>query len=125
MPAHDPPRFSLRRRIRSFAYAFRGVRVLVRTQHNAWLHAAATACVISLGWRCALSRSEWFAVILAIGLVWAAEALNTAVEYLADELSMEQREGIRNAKDLAAGGVLLAAVAAAVVGAVVFVPHLR
>jgi diacylglycerol kinase (ATP) len=118
-------RFSLVRRIRSFAYAFRGIGLLVRSQHNAWVHAAATAGVLALGWRCALSRLEWLAVVLAIGLVWAAEALNTAIEYLADEVSRERREGIRNAKDVAAGGVLLAAIAAAIVGALVFVPHLR
>jgi diacylglycerol kinase (ATP) len=109
----------------SFRHASRGIAVLLRTQHNARLHLAATAAVVALGFFLAISRSEWLAVILAIGLVWTAEALNTAVEFLADEVSLERRKLIGKAKDVGASGVLLATASAMAVGAVVFVPHIR
>ena len=62
-------------------------------------------------------------IVLAIGSVFTAEALNTALEFLADEVSEEQRERIRKAKDVGAGAVLLAAIAAALVGGLVLIPH--
>jgi diacylglycerol kinase (ATP) len=117
--------FSIRSRMGSFRHAFRGFATLLRTQHNAWLHLAATAAVVALGVFLAISRSEWLAIILAIGMVWTAEALNTAVEFLADEVSLERRKLIGNAKDVGAAGVLVAAASALVVGAVVFVPYIR
>jgi diacylglycerol kinase (ATP) len=97
---------------------------LARTQHNAWIHLAATAVVIAAGAVCALSRWEWAWLILAIGLVLAAEAMNTAVEALADALSPEFNEGVGRAKDVAAAAVLILAIAAALIGALVFLPHL-
>jgi diacylglycerol kinase (ATP) len=60
---------------------------------------------------------------LAMGMVWAAEALNTAIEYLSDHVCTEHHERIGRVKDLAAGGVLLAAIAAMVVGGIVFLPR--
>jgi diacylglycerol kinase len=62
-------------------------------------------------------------LVFAIGFVWVAEALNTAIEFLGDEVSQEQRERIGQAKDVGAAGVLLAAITAAIIGALVFVPH--
>jgi diacylglycerol kinase len=117
--------FSIRSRIESFRHAFRGVATLLCTQHNAWLHLAATAAVVVLGVVLAIGRSDWLAVILAIGLVWTAEALNTAVEFLANEVSLEKRELIGHAKDLGAAGVLVASVSALLIGIVVFVPYIR
>jgi diacylglycerol kinase len=71
-----------------------------------------------------VTRWEWCALVFAIGLVWTVEALNTALEFLADEVSQEHRELIGKAKDAGAGGVLLASITAAIIGAVVFIPHL-
>ncbi|MEJ0000840.1 MAG: diacylglycerol kinase family protein [Verrucomicrobiota bacterium] len=116
--------FRFSERAFSFRHALRGIALVVRTQHNAWIHLAATAGVIGAGLGLRVSRGEWLALALAIGLVWTAEALNTAIEFLADEVSLEKRERIGNAKDAGAAGVLLASIAAAVVGLVVFVPHL-
>ena len=113
-----------RRRGRSFGHAAQGLRTLVATQPNARLHAVATVGVVAAGVACGLERWEWVAVVLATGSVWLAEALNTAVEFLADEVSLERRERIGRAKDVADAGVLAAALAAAVVGLVVFGPHL-
>ena len=86
---------------------------MIGSQHNAWIHLGATVGVL-----------EWCAVVLAIGAVWSAEAINTGLEFLADEVSGAPRELIGKAKDLGAAGVLLSSVAAAVVGALVFGPRL-
>ena len=113
-----------RRRRRSFGHALRGGRTLVATQPNARVHAAATVAVAALGVALGIDRLEWVAVAVAMAMVWLAEALNTAVEFLADEVTLERRERIGQAKDVAAFGVLAAAVGAATVGVLVFAPRL-
>jgi diacylglycerol kinase (ATP) len=115
--------FNFRERASSFRHAWRGIGLVIRSQHNAWIHLLATALVLVAGLLTVLSRLEWCALVFAIGLVWTAEALNTALEFLADELSAEKRELIGKAKDAGAGGVLLASITAAVIGLIVFVPH--
>jgi diacylglycerol kinase (ATP) len=117
--------FSVRSRIGSFRHAFRGVATLLRTQHNAWLHLAATVIVVVFGVFLGISRLDWIAVILAIGIVWSAEALNTSIEFLADEVSLDKRELIGQAKDLGAAGVLVASIAAFLTGLFVFIPYIR
>jgi len=111
-------------RLRSFRYAWRGIVYLVRTQGNARLHLASTILVVILGFVLHVTRGEWCLLALASGMVWAAEALNSALEYLADHVTMEHHERIGRVKDMAAGGVLLAAIAAAIIGGVVFIPKL-
>jgi len=115
--------FSVLKRLHSFRHAFRGVRYLAVSQHNAWIHSAATIIVIALGFALRVSRTDWLWLTVAIAFVWMAEAFNTAIEVLADEVSQEHRLRIGRAKDVAAGGVLLAAMGAAVIGAMVFLPH--
>jgi undecaprenol kinase/diacylglycerol kinase (ATP) len=114
----------LKSRIRSFRCAIRGILTLVATQPHARIHLLATFIVTAAGLRFHLRRWEWVAVLLCIGMVWMAEALNTALEFLADEISPEYRERIGRAKDTAAGGVLIAAVVSAIVAALVFMNHL-
>lgn len=114
----------VRRRLQSFGYAFAGILTLLRTQANARIHALATAVVVLLGWRTGLTREEWLPLVSAIALVWVAEALNTGIEFLADAAVPDHHELIKHAKDVAAAGVLLAAVAALVTGGLVFGPHL-
>lgn len=116
--------FRVEDRLKSFQHAFRGVGLVVRSQPNAWIHAAATVGVVALGWWTRLAAWEWCALVLAIGLVWVAEALNTALEFLADEVSLEKRELIGKAKDVGAAAVLLAAITSVVIGLLVFLPHL-
>jgi len=113
-----------RARINSFRYAWRGIAALILTQGNALVHLAATLGVILAGFYFHVSASEWLALILAISSVWTAEGLNTAIEALADRITTEHDPLIGRAKDVAAGAVLLAAIAAAVVGAIVFGPRL-
>lgn len=110
--------------MKAFGFALRGLKVLVRTQANARIHLAATVVVIVAGFACKLSWGEWVAVAAAIGLVWTAEALNTAIEAVVDLVSPEHHELAGRAKDVAAGGVLCAAVTAVIIGALVFGPHL-
>ena len=116
--------FSLSERVRSFAHAFRGIGTVIATQHNAWIHLLATVVVVVLGFFVHLERMEWCIIVFAIALVWITEAVNTAIEFLADEVTLERREGIGRAKDVGAGAVLLAAIASVVMGAIIFVPHL-
>ena len=116
--------FSLTERARSFAHAFRGIGTVIATQHNAWIHLGATLGAVGLGFLVRLDRVEWCVIVWAIALVWITEAVNTAIEFLADEVTRERREGIGRAKDVAAGAVLLAAIASLIMGAIIFVPHL-
>ena len=120
----EVPQFSVAARARSFRYAARGVVALLRSQHNAWIHAAASVAVVGLGLFVGLSRLEWCLVVLVMTAVWTAEAVNTALEALCDVASPDLHPLVERAKDIAAGAVLLTAVGAAVVGVLVFGPHL-
>lgn len=111
-------------RIRSFRYAGRGIVLTLRTQHNAWIHAVATVAVVAAGLALRIDRREWCVIVLACAAVWTAEALNTAFEFLADATTKEFHPVIGQAKDVAAGAVLLTAIGAVVVGILVFGPHL-
>jgi diacylglycerol kinase (ATP) len=113
----------MHKRIRSFRYAINGIRELMATQPNARIHFAASALVISAGIFFSISALEWAALALAMGLVWAMEALNTALEYTLDRLHPERHPHIGKAKDLAAGAVLLASCSALGVGIAVFGPR--
>lgn len=113
----------VKKRIESFGHAFRGLSTLVQTQSNARIHLAATVSVICLGLFLGVSVIEWAVLALACGLVWAAEAINTAVEFLADRVAPEKHELVRRAKDTAAAGVLAASIAAAAAGLLIFLPY--
>ena len=97
---------------------------MLRSQHNAWLHAVASCCVLIVGGLCLLSAREWCWLVLAIMAVWTAEALNTALEFLADVASPEFHPLVGRAKDVAAGGVLIAACGSVVIALLVMGPHL-
>jgi diacylglycerol kinase (ATP) len=117
-------RFSTRARLRSFVFAGRGLRTIFVSQHNARIHAAATLAVLAAGVALRVSRVEWLFLILATALVWMAEALNTALEFLCDVASPEFHPLVEKAKDVAAGAVLISALGAALVGLLIFVPRL-
>ena len=111
-------------RVRSFKCAFKGMRVMIATQHNAWLHAIATVLVIGFGLVFRLSTAEWSVLVLAMMSVWTSEALNTAFEFLTDVASPEFHPLAEKAKDVAAGAVLIAAIGSEAVGLLIFGPHL-
>jgi diacylglycerol kinase len=92
-------------------------------QHNAWIHGAVTLIVLATGFLFRVSAADWCWIILAISIVWTAEALNTAFEFLADASSPEFHPLIRDAKDVAAGAVLCTALAASIIGIVILWPY--
>ena len=113
-----------RRLWQSFADAGRGILAVARSERNFCIHLVVLLIVIVAGLILGLSGGEWLAVVLCAGLVLAAEVFNTAIEYLADAVHPEADLGIRNAKDASAGAVLIAVVAAVIVGAIIFLPKL-
>ncbi|MCB1070770.1 MAG: diacylglycerol kinase family protein [Kiritimatiellae bacterium] len=115
--------FTFTGRLRSFRHAFAGLWTMLRSQHNAWIHAGATVAVVAGGWFWNLSNPEWCWLVLAILSVWTAEALNTAFEFLADVASPTFHPLVKQAKDVAAGAVLIAVLGAVVIGLLVFGPH--
>jgi diacylglycerol kinase (ATP) len=96
---------------------------MISSQHNAWIHAIATVVVVILSVYFGLTRTEWCWIILAIISVWTAEALNTAFEFLTDVASPGIHPLAEKAKDVAAGAVLIAAIGSALIGLLVFGPH--
>lgn len=110
-------------RIRSIRCAFVGVWVMLSSQHNAWIHAAASLLVVVAGLYFGLTAAEWCWIILSVISVWTAEALNTAFEFLTDVASPEFHPLAGKAKDVAAGAVLITAFGAVLIGLVVFAPY--
>ena len=116
-------RFSLNSRLLSFKFAFRGIGALLKNEHNARIHLIAALLAITSGFIFKIKAIEWLVLIIAIGLVFVTELLNTALESLADIVEPELNEKIRNAKDYAAGAVLVSAVISVVLAAIIFVPR--
>jgi diacylglycerol kinase (ATP) len=116
--------FSIAARVRSFGHAVRGLGVLLRSEHNARIHALATAAVCGLGAALGLPRGDWLWLAAAIAAVWAAEALNSALEALADAVHPAPHPLVGRAKDLGAAAVLIVALGAAAIGLLVLGPPL-
>jgi diacylglycerol kinase len=111
-------------RLGSFRYAIHGIVLTVQSQHNAWIHLGVSLAVIIAGFYVGLEINGWLWLITAITLVWAMEALNTAVERLADAAVPEIHPLIGQAKDASAGAVLIAVLAAVLIGLLVLGPPL-
>ncbi len=109
---------------RSFRHALSGLVFMFQSQANARIHLAAAIFVGAAGVFFGLERGEWLWIALAIGLVWAAEAMNTAFEFLCDVVSPTHSEAVRRAKDIAAGAVVITAVVAVIIGTVIFLPYI-
>ncbi len=123
-PGDKAKPFSWKARGQSFGFAWAGILRFFRAEHNAWLHLAATVVVIVLGFLLHISRTEAIALVFAIALVWIAEMINTAIEKTMDLLMPEVHPKVKVIKDVAAGAVLIAAIAAATVGGIIFIPKL-
>jgi diacylglycerol kinase (ATP) len=115
--------FQFTGRVRSVRHAIAGILRMMRCQHNAWIHATATLLVLAAAFLLRVSAGDWCWIILTISIVWTAEALNTAFEFLADAASPEFHPLVRDAKDVAAGAVLLTAIAAGIIGTIIFWPY--
>lgn len=116
-------KITVRARVKSFRYAFVGIWTMISSQHNAWIHAAATLAVIIAGAYFGLTKAEWCWIILAVTSVWTAETVNTALEFLVDLVSPEYNPIAGKVKDVAAGAVLITAIGAALIGLVVIGPY--
>ena len=121
---NDNKNFSLVKRAQSFTHAGRGIRIFLKSTHNAWIHVFVFICVLVAGFMLGISHSDWIAIILASGLVFVAEAINTAIEIDIDLTSPTYHPYARDTKDVAAGAVLIASIMACIVGLIVFIPYL-
>ena len=116
--------FSISKRFKSFGYAFNGLKILIREEHNSRIHILAAMAAVIAGLFFQLSAIEWVAIVLAIGWVIALEIINSAIENLSDFVSPGQNEMIKKIKDLSAAGVLVGAITAVIIGLIVFVPKI-
>jgi len=112
-----------RRLVNSFRWAATGVRHVIATEQNMRLHCIGGLAVFGAAAYFQVSRAEWCVLILCVTMVLATECVNSALERLADRVSMEDHFLIRHAKDASAGGVLIVTLGAAAVGAVIFLPR--
>lgn len=116
--------FSVVKRAKSFVYAGNGIRVFLKTTHNAWLHIAAAIVAIYLGFHLHITTTEWLFLVLSIGFVMVAECFNTAIEFDIDLTSPEYHPYAKYTKDVAAGAVLLASITALCIGLIIFLPKI-
>ncbi len=109
--------------IAAFRNAGRGLAEAVRTERNVRIDAAAAVLVVVLGFAFRIDAPSWLAIVICIGMMFALETVNTAIEAVVDLASPGYHELARKAKDCAAGAALAGALASVVVGLVVFVPR--
>lgn len=111
-------------RLSSFKFAFNGLKVLLKEEHNARLHVLAGLCAVIFGIVFSISALEWILVTMLIGFVFAMEILNTSIENIADYVSPDHHEKIGIIKDLGAAAVLIASFTALIVGGIIFIPKM-
>ncbi len=114
----------MKKRIKSFQYAFNGLRILFYEEPNARIHLAAAVLALIAGLILKISVTEWIIVLSCITLVFVCEIINTAIENLCDFVSPEKHELIKKSKDLAAAAVLIAALFATIIGVIIFIPKI-
>ncbi|MES2982198.1 MAG: diacylglycerol kinase family protein [Verrucomicrobiota bacterium] len=114
----------MKSRIESFRHALRGCRTLLATQPHGRFHVVAGLAVFGVACLCRVTATEWALLILCIMAVWIAEAINTAIEFLADEVSLDWRERIKHAKDISAFAVLIAATGSTMIGIIILFPYI-
>lgn len=117
-------KFSISKRIKSFGFAFNGLKILIREEHNSRIHLFAICCVVIGGLILRISSTEWIAVVFASGFVVVMEIVNSAIENISDFISPEKHEMIKKIKDLSAAAVLIAALTAVITGLIIFAPKI-
>lgn len=117
-------KYDLKKQIRSFGYAWQGIKCCVGKEQNLSFHLIAAAAVVIAGFYFDITQTEWLMIILCIGMVITAELFNTAIEKLVDRVSPERNPIAGQVKDIAAGAVLVCAAAAAIIGLIIFIPYL-
>ena len=119
-----PHPLSLRGKLLAFRYAWQGIAFMLRTQPNAWFQIGIAIVVTAVGLAMGLTAGEWCAAVLAMAGVWVAEALNTAIEAVVDLASPERHPLAGQAKDVAAGAVLISALGSIAIACLVFGPRI-
>jgi len=120
----NPDKFSIRKRIQSFKYAFNGLWFVLRHEHNFRIHLLTAVVAVLAGFYFDVTTMEWLAIVIIIALVLSLEIINSAIEKLADVVSPEKNEQIKVIKDMTAAAVLLVAMASLVVAALIFIPKM-
>ena len=116
--------FSISKRLKSFKYAFEGLKYLIKHEHNTWIHLVATILVIIFSILFEISKLEWIAIALCVAMVWITEGINTAIEKLCDMYSRDYNEQIKTVKDITAAVVLIAATIAVCIAVIIFIPRI-
>jgi len=116
--------FSILRRIQSFGFACNGLRILLKEEHNAWIHSISAIVAIIAGLFFQITTFEWVSIIFSIGFVICSELINTAIENMCDHITLEKHDTIKKIKDLSAASVFISAITALIVGLIVFVPKI-
>jgi len=117
-------KFSIQGRLKSFRYAFNGLRILINEEQNLRIQLILAILVIGAGFILNIEYTEWLAIIFCIGLVLTTEAINSAIERICDIVNPAKNENIKTIKDMSAAAVFISSVVAVIVGLVVFIPKL-
>ncbi len=120
----EKKRFSIVARAKSFSFAFRGIKLILKTQHNFCIQIFLTLIVVALGFLFKISHTEWLFLVLSVGLVIMAEAFNTAFEFDIDLTSPCYHPYAKDTKDVAAGAVFVAVITASIIGLIIFIPKI-
>ena len=115
---------NIKRHLASYRFAMNGIWLAFRNEYNMRFHLIAAVGVILLNILLGISRMEWLITLILIGLAWMAEVINTAIEKLADRVNPEHDLLIGQAKDLAAGAVLIICIVAVICAFIIYLPYL-
>ncbi len=124
MDNKDNAKFSVRERLKSFKYAFNGLKVLFKEEHNARIHMIIAILAIIAGFLLDISAGEWLAVCILVGLIFSMEIINSAIETICDFISPDWHASIKKIKDLMAAAVLITAIISVICGIIIFGPKL-
>lgn len=116
--------FSFKRLVKSFRYAFNGIKYAFKYEQNFFVHTIVALCAIILGIVFKISNVEWLIITVIIGLVLAFELINTALESLVDLVTSEYKELAKVTKDTASAAVLILAISSVIIGLIIFIPKI-
>ena len=117
-------KFTMKNRIKSFKYAIKGIFHAFKYEKNIWIESVCAVAIIIAGFVFKINTIEWIAIVFCIGIVFACEIINTAIEAIVNFISPEYHKKAGLIKDLAAGAVLIVAIMSVVIAAIIFVPKL-
>ena len=117
-------KYSIKRLIHSFGYAFKGIYSVYKTEQNILIHSILAFIVIGLSAYFKISDIEFCIIVLAIGLVIAFEMINTSIEYAIDMAMPNIHPLAKMAKDAASGAVLITAITSIIIGLIIFLPYI-